>query len=145
MFYIDGHCDSLNKVLDKNVDLNDETLQFNLKKAKAIGGGIQIMAAFINSKYVTEKNEGINRCLNIINKLKEHEKIYNVNVQIQTALDIENAVKNSDVKAILSVENGSAISGNLNNVDLLHDLGVKIMSITWDDDNDLRMRCQNDS
>ena len=34
MFYIDGHCDSLCKALDEKIELNDNRLQFNFKKAK---------------------------------------------------------------------------------------------------------------
>ena len=90
-----------------------------------------------------KKNSGINRCLKIFNKLKEYEKANNVKVQIKSLSDFENAINTNDIKVILSIENGSAISGNLNNVDLLYNYGVKIMSITWDEDNDLRKRCSN--
>lgn len=105
--------------------------------------GIQITAAFINPKYLKEKNGGIKRCLRIINVLKQYEKEKNIRMQINSFKDLENTVTSNDIKVVLSVENGSAISGNLKNVDLLCNLGVKIMSITWDEDNDLRMWYSN--
>lgn len=141
MFYIDGHCDSLSKSLDMGKTLDDESLQFNFEQARRIGGGIQIMAAFINPKYVDDSNGGFNRCKDIIQNLKNYENEKNINMEISSKKELENIVNNSDIKVILSVENGSAISGNLDNVDFLHNLGVKIMSITWNDDNDLRLWC----
>lgn len=34
MLIVDGHCDTIQKALDKNINLESETLSFNLKQAQ---------------------------------------------------------------------------------------------------------------
>jgi len=41
------------------------------------------------------------------------------------------------VGIILSIENGSAIQGNLDNIKYFYEQGVRLMGITWNQDNDL--------
>ena len=33
MFIVDGHCDTIQVALDRNVDLEEESLSFNLEKS----------------------------------------------------------------------------------------------------------------
>lgn len=142
MFFIDGHCDTLSKALDENKDLFENDLQFSLKKANEIGGGIQIMACFIDTCFLNEsvENAGFIRCNNILNKIKKFELDNKVNIVIKNKKDLTSMLDNlesNNTKIILSIENGSAISGNLDNIDYFYNQGVKIMSVTWNDDNEL--------
>lgn len=137
MFYIDGHCDTLSKTLDEQKDLFENDLQFSFNKAAKLGGGIQIMACFIDPSFLTTENAGFIRCNNIIKKIEEFQNNNNCNLLIKDKEDLENALNSNDIKVILSIENGSAISGNLRNIGYLYNKGVRIMSITWNDDNDL--------
>ena len=50
MLYIDGHCDTLSKALDENKDIYKNDLQFSINKANRLGGGIQTLAAFVDTK-----------------------------------------------------------------------------------------------
>ncbi len=137
MYFIDGHCDTLSKALDENMDLNKNDLQFSFDRANKLGGGIQIMACFVDTEFLNSKNEGFIRCNNILGKLKEYEKNNNCKVLIENKEEVEKAKKSNDTKVILSIENGSAISGNLDNVEYFYNQGVRMMSITWNDDNEL--------
>ena len=56
MYYFDGHCDTLSKALDTEKDLYDNDLQFSFKRAIEIGGGIQVMACFVDTEILTQKN-----------------------------------------------------------------------------------------
>ena len=137
MYFIDGHCDTLSKALDENMDLNKNDLQFSFDRANKLGGGIQIMACFVDTEFLNSKNAGFIRCNNILGKLKEYEKNNNCKVLIENKEEVEKAKKSNDTKVILSIENGSAISGNLDNVEYFYNQGVRMMSITWNDDNEL--------
>lgn len=139
MFFVDGHCDTLSKALDMSEDLFKNDLQFSIEKSNSIGGGIQITACFIDPKFLNKPNGGFIRCNNILEKLKEYEKTYNNNILLKNGIEISEFVdsNSNDTKFILSIENGSAISGNLENINYLYDCGVRIMSVTWNDDNDL--------
>lgn len=137
MLFIDGHCDTLSKALDENKKLDINDLQFSFQMADEIGGGIQIMACFIEPTYLKEKNGGFIRCNEIIKKINEYEEKNNKKIIIKNKKDLQNAIINNKTKVILSVENGSAISGNIKNIEFLYNKGIRIMSLTWNEDNDI--------
>lgn len=117
------------------------------------------MACFVDSKYLNIENGGFIRCNSIINKIEEYQSKNNCNIIIKNKNDLLEALKNvetnigdsikkiengsdnietsSETKVILSIENGSAISGDLDNVEYFYNKGVRIASITWNDDNEL--------
>lgn len=131
MFFIDGHCDTLSKALDEKKGLSNNGLQFSLDKADKLGGGIQIMASFVDSKYVGSKQGGFNRCNNILDKFNDSERV------VKDKDSLRSSLKSTKTKVLLSIENGAAISNNIENVCYFYDRGVRMMSITWNDDNEL--------
>lgn len=137
MFYIDGHCDTLSKALDEDKDLYINELQFSLNAADKLGGGIQVMASFVDTKYLNSKNGALIRCNNILNKWDEYQLRSDCDRLIKNKDDVCNSLDSNKTKVLLSIENGAAINGNLNNVDYFYNRGVRMMSITWNDDNEL--------
>ena len=137
MFFIDGHCDTLSKALDEKKDLHKNNLQFSFEKANEIGGGIQVMACFVDSKYLNMENGGFIRCNSIINKLEEYQLKNDCNIIIKNKKDLLEAIENAEKGLVDSMQNGAAISGNLDNVEYFYNRGIRIASITWNDDNEL--------
>ena len=137
MFYIDGHCDTLSKALDENKDIYKNDLQFSINKANKLGGGIQTLAAFVDTKYLKHKNAGFIRCCSILKKFEDYQSEVENNLLIKDKVDLIGIEKYKETKVLLSIENGAAISGNLENVDYFYSKGVRMMSITWNDDNEL--------
>ena len=149
MFFIDGHCDTLSKALDVKKDLYKNNLQFSFERANEIGGGIQVMACFVDSKYLNKENGGFNRCNSIINKLEEYQLKNDCNIIIKNKNDLletivnaekgllysmpntekvlENSSNKNKTKVILSIENGAAISGNLDNVEYFYKKGYYVL------------------
>ena len=101
------------------------------------------MASFVDLAFLKEENGGFCRCNNIIKKIKEYEIDNDVDIIIKNRDDLDKAINNKETKVILSIENGSAISGNLENVDYFYNQGVRIMSVTWNDDNELGCGCKS--
>ena len=95
------------------------------------------MACFVDTQFLNQQNGGFIRCKNIINKIEEYQLKNNCNIIIKNEKDLDDAIKGNKTKVILSIENGSAISGNLDNVEYFYSKGVRIASITWNDDNEL--------
>lgn len=137
MFFIDGHCDTLSKALDENKSIYKNDLQFSIYNSNKIGGGIQIMACFVDTKFLKNKNGGFNRCNNILQKFYDYQLENKCNILIKNKNDLLKSLNSNNTNIILSIENGSAISENINNVKYFYDKGVRIMSITWNDDNEL--------
>lgn len=129
---VDGHCDTIKKAFEENISIDDTQLSFNLTDAKL--PMIQMMAIYISPE---EANEGFDIATKIIKKLDdEKDKLKNRIVQIYSSKDIEK-VNNNQVGLILATENGSVIQENLENVDKLYEAGVRMMSIVWNNKNEL--------
>lgn len=132
MFIVDGHCDTIQVALDKGLDLEDKSLSFNLKEALEEAPLIQMTAAFINPSY---KNSFQRACEIIKHFEKQIYKYPKELIQIKVVDDIETVRKNNKIGCILTIENGSAIENNLENIEYFYQKGVKVMSITWNEDN----------
>lgn len=126
--YIDGHCDSLEVALDKKIEMNNSELEFNFKSAKNLAPCIQVCSAFVGSEF----NDGFERALDILNKYNSDK--YKT-ILIKSLNDIKKVMDYKKVGVLLSIENGKAINDNLDNIDILYDIGVRMMGVTWNDDN----------
>lgn len=132
MFIVDGHCDTIQLALDKNLDLSDKSLSFNLAGALENTPIIQMMAAFVNPSY---KNS-FKRACDIISYFEKQINKYPQNlIQIRKSEDIEKAKKENKIGCLLTIENGSAIEDNIENINYFYKKGVKFMSVTWNEDN----------
>lgn len=132
MFIIDGHCDSIQIALDKGIDLEDKSLSFNLQEALERVPIIQMTATFIHPKY----KYPFQRACDIIKHFERQMKKYDKElVQVKTKEDIETVKNENKIGCLLTIENGEAIENKLENVDYFYAKGVRLMSITWNEDN----------
>ena len=130
---IDLHCDTIEKAKDEGLKLDNTALSFNTKEATL--PHIQCLATFVHSKYDKEQ-EGFTRANEIIDnfyKIYNPEKIF----IIKNKKDLTSAQLNSKIGAMLTIENGTAISGNLSNIKKLYNKGIRMMGVVWNNDNDL--------
>lgn len=133
---IDGHCDTLSKALDENTNLYNKKYCFNIGDLLDKVPYIQMMAVFIAPEYLNSKSSGFERAVRILDKFekeKNNEKI----VQILEKKDLDKVLNEKKIGVVLTIENGSAISGKIENVDKLYERGIRVMSVTWNEDNDL--------
>lgn len=129
---VDGHCDTIKAILDENINLENRTLGFNLIDAWNNRPVIQNVAAFVNPIFKSR----FERTRKIIeNYNKEIEKYPNKIIKILNSTDIEKVREDNKIGLLLSIENGSAIEDNLENIDYFYNNGVRLMSITWNEDN----------
>ncbi len=127
---VDGHCDTIEVAFDKQKNIDNKILNFNLQDAeKPI---IQMMATFISPEY---KNS-FKRAKDIINYFyNQYEKFSKEIILVKTKENIEKVILENKVGIVLTIENGRAIENDLRNVDYLYDKGIRIMSINWNEDN----------
>lgn len=133
---VDGHCDTLSKALDEKSDLENKEYCINLVDANKKTPCIQMMAAYIAPKFVDNGIGGFNRAINILEQFKK-DKDKNEIINILNKEDLNKTVDEKKIGIILTIENGSAISGNIENIEKLYEKGIRVMSVTWNEDNDL--------
>lgn len=135
---IDLHCDTMSELLDNNDNINSKKYAVNIKNGIKHKPYIQCMAVFVAPEFLNTKNGGFKRAKKIIEKCEEQcEKFSEEIIMIKNKEEIKQVVSEEKVGVILTIENGSAISGDLNNIKYFKEKGVKIMSLVWNEDNDL--------
>lgn len=132
MLIVDGHCDTVQVALDKNVDLENESLSFNLKQAVEKAPILQMTAAFINPSY----EKPFQRACDIIQHFERQLEKYPKKLrQVKKKEDILKVEQESKIGCLLTIENGRAIENRLENIEYFYSKGVRVMSITWNEDN----------
>ncbi len=115
MKYFDLHCDTLCKCADEGVPLEKNAFDIDIERLSAFDKATQVFACFIDDKYKGES---------ATNRFYALYDVY----------------KNTDFKGvtpILSIENLSCLNGDINNIHKFKECGVKIASLTWNDENEL--------
>jgi len=131
----DAHSDVVEYAYDNKMDICDRRLSFNLMDVQVSTPYLQLMACFVHDKY---KGKGYDRVERITEYYKGQEAKYAENItRINNSKDINKLREKGKVGVMLTVENGVAIDGNIENLYELNKHGIRMMTITWDYDNQL--------
>ena len=135
---LDAHADTIKEALDDNLSIDNRKYSFNVSDIKDKLPYIQFLASFVNPTYTEELNGGFKRVNEILDKFYyEYDKYSDYMKVIRTSENLDEIILENKLGVILTVENGSAISNDLSNIDLLYNRGIRIMSVTWNKDNEL--------
>lgn len=136
----DGHSDFLEKCLDKKIHINDGNLMFNIEEAYKFKPYVQFGAIFIHTKYVKEDDTGYDRTLNMIDNFEKEYMLFKdkYNLQKITSKETLNKVLlENKIGILLSIENLGCIGNKISRIDELYNKGIRVMSLTWNDQNSL--------
>ena len=132
---VDGHCDSLKVAFDKNISIYDSSLAFNVEVALKNLPYMQLLASFIHTKFDTG-NVAFKRVNDLLDKFYlEYENNSNDIHLITSKDDLNEKKKKNKLGILLTIENGAALSNDLSNLEKLYNRGIRVMSLTWNDDN----------
>lgn len=139
MFICDCHCDTLTELYNKNASLYENEQHFDIKRQIALGGGLQFCAIYVPTE-VFRYQGGLRYTLCLLDKYNQeikklHEKGIDV-LQVRTAEDAGNVLKHK-AATLLAIEEGGAIDGSLEALRCLYELGVRAMTLTWSNRNDI--------
>lgn len=133
---IDGHCDTLGRVLEGQRRLGERSTlgQWDLPRARDGGLTAQLMATFFNSP---RAGTGARQTLQFIDIFYQELEAYSdlamlaVNVE-----EILAAKKSGKVALILSMEGAEGLEGDLRVLRNCYRLGLRCMGITWNRRNE---------
>ena len=121
MNYTDLHCDTVTRCYKENKSFRDGDLHINTVKTKDIENYRQYFALWLGDEPKGET--AFSLCKNILDYY--HKEI----------APIISGYPN--ISAHLSIENASALGGNLDNIAYFKERGVEMMSLTWNGENEL--------
>lgn len=133
---IDGHCDSLGDYLEGKRTLREPQAggHWDISRAREGKVILQFLAAFIESRYKPE--QASKRGLELIHAahrfLKENEESVYL---IRSSKDLPLSPPVDKIACLLSVEGGEILGESLFMLDLIFELGVRALGLTWNQRN----------
>lgn len=137
MKFIDLHCDTIDKLLefknDNKLLSNNHSVDLNkLRKGNCLA---QTFALYVDiSRYESPHN----RCLQMADKFNEEIQL-NSNI-IKLATNYSQILKNEQegkLTALLSIEEGGVLEGKIENLKKFYDIGVRMITLTWNHENEI--------
>ena len=135
MKFIDLHCDTPGRIFYENLDLKSQLCKVNiekLKKGRSLG---QVFAFFVDQEL---NDDSCDEFLKLYNKFMEEIKGNLNDIEIVRNIDeLKNVEKVDKIGAFLSIEEGEVIKGNIDNLKKVYEMGIRILTITWNYKNQL--------
>ncbi|MDE6608339.1 MAG: dipeptidase [Lachnospiraceae bacterium] len=140
MKYVDMHCDTLYKMLQRkkqgeNVSIAENAGHIDLDKLKRGNALLQNFAMFVEWKKCDNPKDEVLRMVDLF--YAEMEKNRDCILPVRTYDEIMENERNGKMSALLTIEEGAACLGDLDNLELFYDLGVRMMTLTWNYPNEI--------
>ena len=134
---VDTHSDSFGRAVDDGEDLGLDTGRGHMDIPRMQEGGIdgQFFAGWLNP-HQYELNFGIQRLLRYFDAMHTTFKAHADRItQARTATDVRDAKSQGKIAGIPCIEGGHAIQDDLAALRMFHELGVRYMTLTWNNTN----------
>lgn len=132
----DAHCDTVYELQQKNCGLLCNKLHLDLERMESYERYIQVFAAFVDRTEIC--CSPMNHCIALLERMhREIEKSGGRVALIRTAEELEKTEKEGKCGAILSLEGGEALEGNLSALWMYYQLGVRLITLTWNHANEI--------
>lgn len=135
--YFDLHCDTILNCHEGHKSLYDnEDMNISLKRGLSGGSWIQAFAVWIRDEVrgpgAMEVFDGAYAALR--REMMAHpEELF----QIRTGSDLKKALRGDCCGALLTVEGGAVLGGDISRLCHLRDCGVKAITLTWNGPNEI--------
>lgn len=132
---IDLHCDTASRLYYEKGKLKENNFSVDIKKLNEARAKAQVFAHFIElDKCKNPYEEFLDMYNNFTNEINENKN--NIEI-VRNINELNNANKNGRIGAFLSIEEGQVLQGDINRVKEVYDLGIRIITLTWNFPNDI--------
>lgn len=136
MKIVDMHCDTIEKLYHgKGGSLLRNNLHLDAKAMKAGDYLLQNFAVFVDLKETTDPT---GTALKMIARYhREMEQASSLLKKAVSFSDIEQNQETGHMSGVLTLEEGGVLGGRIENLSLFYELGVRMMTLTWNYENEL--------
>ncbi len=127
----DMHCDTAAECFDKGLSLYKNNLHIDLKRLEAAGFGVQFFAVWIRPE---QSDRGFKRAAEVIEYFNKQCVQYKDKVNL---IGNANDFCDDKINAVLTIEGGEALEGEERNLEKLYNMGVRLITLTWNGANQL--------
>src|SRR5437879_8301113 len=133
---VDGHIDTPQRMLDMKTDITARLPDGHVDVPRMKQGGLTaaFFSIWVDARY--GPGTAFRRALDLIGAVRALADT-NPEVELATSADqVRAAAARGHVAALMGVEGGHAIESSLEKLDSLYRLGVRYMTLTWNNGND---------
>ena len=134
---IDLHCDTIMQLLDHpdSGDLYRNTWKIDIEKLQKAHSKVQDFALFIN---LGKMNDPYGRYEEMRNLCTTQIHLYGEHIQhVLSYQDVESVYKSGKIGALMSIEEGGVLGGDLDKLKQAYQDGVRLITLTWNYPNGL--------
>lgn len=135
MKFIDLHCDTASRIFYEKLNLNHKKCKVNIENLKRGENLGQVFAFFVEKESIEDPYDEFIKLYNSftqeISKNKREIEI------VRNTAELKNAEKSGKIGAFLSIEEGEVIKGDIQKLRTVYDMGIRIITITWNYQNSL--------
>jgi len=135
---VDTHADTPGRFVDENFDLSQDAGKgyMDFARIKAGNLGAEFFSIWVDPKVY--KGQEIKRALDMIDSVYEQARLHpDKMVMAYSTQDVYNAHRQHKLAALMGVEGGHAIQGDMRVLRDYYRLGVRYMTLTWSNTNEL--------
>ena len=134
---IDLHCDTIMQLLDHpdSGDLYRNTWKIDIEKLQKAHSKVQDFALFIN---LGDTNDPYGRYEEMRNLCTTQIHLYGEHIQhVLSYQDVESVYESGKISALMSIEEGGVLGGDLDKLKQAYQDGVRLITLTWNYQNGL--------
>ena len=134
---IDLHCDTIMQLLNHpdSGDLYRNTWKIDIEKLQKAHSKVQDFALFIN---LGETNDPYGRYEEMRNLCTTQIHLYGEHIQhVLSYQDVESVYESGKIGALMSIEEGGVLGGDLDKLKQAYQDGVRLITLTWNYPNGL--------
>ncbi|MDU1539301.1 MAG: dipeptidase [Paeniclostridium sordellii] len=137
MKFIDLHCDTIDKLISIKEDDKLKINSHSVDIEKLIKGNClaQTFALYVD---IESCKEPYKHCMNMVNKFHKEVNLNDDLISLATNYkEIIDNEKRGKISALLSIEEGAVLEGDIENLNKFYNLGVRMMTLTWNHENEI--------
>lgn len=144
---VDAHIDTLLDIMvpparpvklptPRNFGERSDKGHVDLPRLVESGVDLQVFAAYIQPEYKIER--ALHRFMQLADRFYQMLEAHKDRMMLFTKVsDVYEAERNSKIAAMLSIEGGEAVEADLGILRMLHKLGVRAITLTWNERNQI--------
>lgn len=135
MLIVDGHCDTLSRIAESGGSIRKNKYHSDIERMLNFDGFVQFFACFVPPEIGPSSYDYTLKLISLFNKqVNLHNDVISLCCNYDDAIM---SIANKKVAAMLSIENGAALCGQIKNLNMFYSLGVRSICLSWNNGNDI--------
>ena len=132
---VDLHCDTISEIFKgrkAGMNLKENRLMIDINKLKKSDTLLQCFAMFTHLGDVKSPYDYVNELIDLF-----EVEIEKNSSDISFVKSYDDIISNKKISAFLTIEEGEAIEGSIDNLEHFYNRGVRMMTLTWNFENSI--------